>query len=115
MSLKCYLYPTAPTPDTDIPLAKVLCQLVRDIFSAIAELLQSATTILAAVIPADLQAIFTVVSDKVAKGNPINLPLFNIGQNPIIAGTAIPEPQQAFGTAMLQSSKALLRKSGTAG
>ena len=113
MSLKYYLYPPALTPDTDIQLVRLLCNLVRDIYCIVYEVLQSVTTIIAAVIYSILRAIFTGVSDKVTKGKPINLLFRCIDQGKMIAGRYISKLRQAFGTTTLRIERARPAKSGT--
>ena len=78
MAIKYYLQPNPITPDPNDQSARVLSNKVHDTDSITKEMLKRGSTITEADIRAVLNVFFTVVTDEVADGNTVNLPLVNI-------------------------------------
>ena len=78
MAIKYYLQPNPITPDPNDQSARVVSNKVHDIDSITKEMLKRGSTITEADIRAVLNVFFSVVSDEVADGNSVNLPLVNI-------------------------------------
>ncbi len=78
MSIKYYLQPNPITPDPNDQSARVISNQVHDLNSIIFEILRRGSTVTEADANAVLKLFFEVVSDEVAEGNSVNLPLVNI-------------------------------------
>lgn len=78
MAIKYYLQPNPITPDPNDQSARVVSNKVHDADSIANEMLKRGSTITKADILAVLNVFFTVVSEEVADGNSVNLPLMNI-------------------------------------
>ena len=78
MSIKYYLQPNPITPDPNDQSARVISNQVHDVDSITKEMLKRGSTITEADVRAVLKVFFDVVSDEVAEGNNVNLPLVNI-------------------------------------
>lgn len=78
MSIKYCLQPNPITPDPNDQSARVISNQVHDVDSITNEMLKRGSTITEADIRAVLKVFFEVVSDEVAEGNNVNLPLVNI-------------------------------------
>jgi HU-like DNA-binding protein/uncharacterized protein with Ig-like fold DUF4469 len=78
MAIKYYLQPNPITPDPNDQSARVYSNEVHDVDSITKEMLKRGSTITEADIRAVLNVFFDVVSDEVAEGNNVNLPLINI-------------------------------------
>ncbi len=78
MAIKYYLQPNPITPDPNDQSARVVSNKVHDTDSITKEMLKRGSTITEADIRAVLNVFFTVVTDEVADGNSVNLPLVNI-------------------------------------
>lgn len=78
MAIKYYLQPNPITPDPNDQSARVISNKVHDTDSITKEMLKRGSTITEADIRAVLNVFFTVVTDEVADGNSVNLPLVNI-------------------------------------
>jgi DNA-binding domain/Domain of unknown function (DUF4469) with IG-like fold len=84
MAIKYYLQPNPFTPDPNDQSARVVSNQVHDLESITKEMLKRGSTVTEADILAVLKVFFEVVSDEVAEGNNVNLPLVNI--KPTISG-----------------------------
>lgn len=78
MSIKYYLQPNPITPDPNDQSARVISNQVHDVDSITTEMLKRGSTITEADVRAVLKVFFEVVTDEVAEGNNVNLPLVNI-------------------------------------
>ena len=78
MAIKYYLQPNPITPDPNDQSARVISNQVHDVTSITKEMLKRGSTITEADISAVLNVFFDVVTDEVAEGNSVNLPLVNI-------------------------------------
>lgn len=78
MSIKYYLQPNPITPDPNDQSARVISNQVHDVDSITREMLRRGSTITEADVRAVLKVFFEVVTDEVAEGNNVNLPLVNI-------------------------------------
>lgn len=78
MAIKYYLQPNPITLDPNDQSARVVSNKVHDTDSITKEMLKRGSTITEADIRAVLNVFFTVVTDEVADGNSVNLPLVNI-------------------------------------
>ncbi|MDN3676279.1 DNA-binding domain-containing protein [Flavobacterium paronense] len=78
MAIKYYLQPNPITPDPNDQSARVISNKVHDTDSITKEMLKRGSTITEADIRAVLNVFFMVVTDEVADGNSVNLPLVNI-------------------------------------
>jgi hypothetical protein len=78
MSIKFFLQPNPITPDPNDQSARVISNQVHDQESIIKEMLRRGSTITDADARAVLKVFYEVVSDEVAEGNNVNLPLVNI-------------------------------------
>ena len=78
MAIKYCLQPNPITPDPNDQSARVIKNQVYDVESITKEMLKRGSTITEADIRAVLKVFFDVVTDKVAEGNNVNLPLVNI-------------------------------------
>jgi hypothetical protein len=78
MPIKYYLQPNPVTPDPNDQSARVLPNASLTLEDIIAKMMQRGTTVTEADIRAVLNLFFDVVSDEVADGNFVNLPLANI-------------------------------------
>jgi len=78
MPINYYLQPNPITPDPSDQSARVISNLIHDVDSIVKEMLRRGTTITEADIRAVLKVLFEVVTDEVAEGNNVNLPLVNI-------------------------------------
>lgn len=78
MAIKYYLQPNPITPDPNDQSARVISNQVHDVESITREMLKRGSTITEADVSAVLKVFFDVVTDEVAKGNNVNLPLVNI-------------------------------------
>lgn len=78
MAIKYYLQPNPITPDPNDQSARVISNQVHDINSIIFEILRRGSTVTEADANAVLKLFFEVVTDEVAEGNSVNLPLVNI-------------------------------------
>lgn len=87
MAIKYYLQPNPITPDPNDQSARVVSNQVHDVESITKEMLRRGSTITEADIRAVLKVFFEVVTDEVAEGNNVNLPLVNI--KPGIGGVFI--------------------------
>jgi hypothetical protein len=73
-----YLTPNALTPAPDSQSARILSNRILDTAEVIKEMLRRGTTVQEADINAVIKVLFEVVTDEVAEGNSVNLPLINI-------------------------------------
>ena len=87
MAIKYYLQPNPVTPDPNDQSARVVSNQVHDVDSITKEMLRRGSTITEADVQAVLKVFFEVVSDEVAEGNNVNLPLVNI--RPSVTGVFI--------------------------
>ncbi|MGL2965588.1 DNA-binding domain-containing protein [Flavobacterium sp. XGLA_31] len=87
MAIKFFLQPNPITPDPNDQSARVITNRVHDVDSITQEMLRRGSTITEADIQAVLKVFFEVVTDEVAEGNNVNLPLVNI--KPSINGVFI--------------------------
>lgn len=87
MAIKYYLQPNPVTPDPNDQSAKVVSNQVHDVESITKEMLRRGSTITEADVQAVLKVFFEVVSDEVAEGNNVNLPIANI--RPSVSGVFI--------------------------
>ena len=78
MSIKYYLQPNPITPDPNDQSARVISNQIHDVDSITKEMLRRGSTITEADVRAVLKVFFEVVTDEVAEGNNVNLPLVNI-------------------------------------
>ncbi len=78
MAIKYYLQPNPITPDPNDQSARVVSNQVHDVESITKEMLRRGSTITEADVRAVLKVFFEVVTDEVAEGNNVNLPLVNI-------------------------------------
>ncbi len=78
MAIKYYLQPNPITSDPNDQSARVVSNQVHDVKSIIKEMLKRGTTVTEADANAVLMLFFEVVTDEVAVGNSVNLPLVNI-------------------------------------
>lgn len=78
MAIKYYLQPNPITPDPNDQSARVVSNQVHDVDSITKEMLRRGSTITEADVRAVLKVFFEVVTDEVAEGNNVNLPLVNI-------------------------------------
>jgi hypothetical protein len=78
MPIKYYLQPNPVTPDPNDQSARVLPNASLTLEDIIAKMMQRGTTVTEADTRAVLNLFFDVVSDEVADGNFVNLPLANI-------------------------------------
>ena len=78
MAIKYYLQPNPVTPDPNDQTARVITNKVHDTNSIALEMLKRGSTITEADITAVLKVFYEVVSDEVAEGNNVNLPIVNI-------------------------------------
>ena len=78
MSIKYYLQPNPITPDPNDQSARVISNQIHDVDSITREMLKRGSTITEADVRAVLKVFFDVVTDEVAEGNNVNLPLVNI-------------------------------------
>lgn len=78
MPINYYLQPNPITPDPNDQSARVVSNLIHDVDSIVKEMLRRGTTITEADIRAVLKVLFEVITDEVAEGNNVNLPLVNI-------------------------------------
>lgn len=78
MAIKYYLQPNPVTPDPNDQSARVLSNKVHDLDSIIKEMLKRGSTVTEADVRAVVTVLFEVVTDEVADGNSVNLPLVNI-------------------------------------
>jgi hypothetical protein len=78
MPIKYYLQPNPVTPDPNDQSARVLPNASLTLEDIIAKMMQRGTTVTEADTRAVLNLFFNVVSDEVADGNFVNLPLANI-------------------------------------
>lgn len=78
MAIKYCLQPNPVTPDPNDQTARVISNTVLDATSITQEMLKRGSTITEADITAVLKVFFDVVSDEVADGNNVNLPIVNI-------------------------------------
>lgn len=78
MAIKYYLQPNPITPDPNDQSARVISNQVHDVDSITREMLKRGSTITEADVRAVLKVFFDVVTDEVAEGNNVNLPLVNI-------------------------------------
>lgn len=78
MAIKYYLQPNPITPDPNDQSARVISNQVHDVESITKEMLRRGSTITEADVRAVLKVFFEVVTDEVAAGNNVNLPLVNI-------------------------------------
>lgn len=78
MSLKFYLNPNPLTPDPNSLSARVVSNRVLDTEAVIKEMLRRGTTVTEADVNAVLKVMFEVITDELAEGNSVNLPLANI-------------------------------------
>jgi len=84
MAIKYYLQPNPVTPDPNDQSARVLSNKVHDVDTVTKEMLKRGSTVTEADIKAVLSVFFEVVTEEVADGNNVNLPLVNI--RPSITG-----------------------------
>lgn len=117
MAIKYYLQPNPVTPDPNDQSARVQSNKVHDTESITKEMLKRGSTITEADIQAVLKVFFEVVTDEVAEGNSVNLPLVNI--KPGITGvfanvTDSFDPSRHFKKANLSSGLYLNQKMGFA-
>jgi hypothetical protein len=117
MAIKYYLQPNPVTPDPNDQSARVQSNKVHDTESITKEMLKRGSTITEADIQAVLKVFFEVVTDEVAEGNSVNLPLVNI--KPGITGvftnvTDSFDPSRHFKKANLSSGLYLNVKMGAA-
>ncbi len=87
MAIRYYLQPNPITPDPNDQSARVYSREVLDTEGITKEMLRRGSTITEADIRAVLNVFYEVVSDKVAEGNSVNLPLINI--RPGISGVFV--------------------------
>ena len=87
MAIKYYLQSNPITTDPNDQSARVVSNHVHDVDSIIVEMLRRGSTITEADARAVLKVFFEVVTDEVAEGNNVNLPLVNI--KPGIGGVFI--------------------------
>ncbi|MEY4903253.1 MAG: hypothetical protein RLZZ292_1068 [Bacteroidota bacterium] len=78
MAIKYYLQNNPITPDPNDCSARVISNQVHDLESIIKEMLKRGSTVTEADVLAVLKVFFEVVTDEVAEGNNVNLPLVNI-------------------------------------
>lgn len=78
MAIKYYLQPNPITPDPNDQSARVVSNQVHDLESITKEMLKRGSTVTEADVLAVLKVFFEVVTDEVAEGNNVNLPLVNI-------------------------------------
>lgn len=78
MAIKYYLQPNPITPDPNDQSARVISNQVHDVESITKEMLRRGSTITEADVRAVLKVFFEVVTDEVAAGNNVYLPLVNI-------------------------------------
>lgn len=78
MAIKYYLQNNPITPDPNDQSARVISNQVHDLESIIKEMLKRGSTVTEADVMAVLKVFFEVVTDEVAEGNNVNLPLVNI-------------------------------------
>lgn len=78
MPIKYYLQPNPITPDPNDQSARVYTNTVHDTNSVITKMLKRGTSLTEPDLRAALTLFFDVVSDEVAEGNNVNLPLVNI-------------------------------------
>ncbi len=113
MAIKYYLQPNPITPDPNDQSARVVSNKVHDSESILKEMLKRGSTITEADIRAVLNVFFTVVSEEVADGNSVNLPLVNIraGITGVFANaTDSFDPSRHIKKANLSAGTDLLRK-----
>lgn len=84
MPIKYYLQPNTATPDPNDQSARILPNEVLDAASVIQKMLKRGTTLTETDIKAALTLLFDVISDEVAAGNHVNLPVANF--RPSITG-----------------------------
>lgn len=84
MAIKYYLQPNPITPEPNDQTARILSHKVHDVDSIIQLMLRRGSTVTEADVRAVLTVLFDVVSDEVADGNNVNLPIVNI--RPSITG-----------------------------
>lgn len=85
MAIKYYLQPNPITPDPNDQSARVSSNKVHDLESITSIMLKRGSTVTKADVMAVLDIFFDVVTDEVADGNNVNLPLVNI--RPSVTGT----------------------------
>jgi hypothetical protein len=78
MAIKYYLQPNPITPDPNDHSARIISNQVHDVDSITKEMLCRGSTITEADISAVLKVFFEVVTDEVAEGKNVNLPIVNI-------------------------------------
>jgi hypothetical protein len=90
MAIKYYLQPNPVTPDPNDHSARVQSNKVHDLESITKEMLKRGSTVTEADILAVLKVFFDVVTDEVAEGNNVNLPLVNLrpGVNGVFTSAA---------------------------
>jgi len=113
MAIKYYLQPNPVTPDPNDQSARVLSNKVHDLDSIIKEMLKRGSTVTEADVRAVVTVLFEVVTDEVADGNFVNLPLVNI--RPSVTGvfTSVGDsfdPSRHIKGATLSKGTALINK-----
>lgn len=117
MAIKYYLQPNPVTPDPNDQSARVLSNKVHDLDSIIREMLKRGSTVTEADVKAVVTVLFEVVTDEVADGNTVNLPLVNIrpAVNGVFSNVSDSfDPSRHIKRATVSQGPALIRKMAAA-